>query len=46
MLKGEEDIRRIGHATLLISDSHGIQFLVRDMQALDTASRKLLDRFL
>ncbi len=46
VLKGEEDIRRIAHDTLLIADSHGVQFLIRDVQALDKASRKLLDRFL
>lgn len=46
VLKGEEDIRRIGESTLIIADMHGIQFLVRDMQKLDKASRKLLDRFL
>lgn len=46
VLKGEEDIRRIGQSTLIISDAHGVQYLVRDMQALDKASRKLLDRFL
>lgn len=46
VLKGEEDIRRVAHSTLLIADSHGVQFLIRDMQALDKASRKLLDRFL
>jgi hypothetical protein len=46
VLKGEEDIRRLGPATLLIADSHGIQFLIRDLQALDRHSRKLLDRFL
>ncbi|TFW09363.1 DUF1854 domain-containing protein [Oxalobacteraceae bacterium OM1] len=46
VLKGEEDIRRIAHFTLLIADSHGIQFLIRDLQALDKASRKILDRFL
>lgn len=46
VLKGEEDIRRISHATLLIADSHGIEFLIRDVQALDKTSRKLLDRFL
>ncbi len=46
VLKGEDDIRRIGAATLLIADSHSIQFLVRDMHALDKHSRKLLDRFL
>lgn len=46
MLKAEDDVRRIGAATLLISDSHGVQYLVRDRQALDKASRRLLQRFM
>lgn len=46
VLKGDEDIRRVAQSSLLISDSHGIQFLIRDLQALDKGSRKLLDRFL
>ena len=46
VLKGEEDIRRLAEATLLIEDSHGIHFLIRDLHSLDRASRKLLDRFL
>lgn len=46
VLRGEEDIRRIGQDTLLISDSHGIHFLLRDLQGLDRQSRKILDRFL
>jgi len=46
ILKGEEDIRRLGRSALLIADSHGIHFRVRDIQALDRASRRLLDRFL
>ncbi|MHB1174066.1 MAG: cyanophycin metabolism-associated DUF1854 family protein [Sulfuriferula sp.] len=46
VLKGEDDIRRLGASSLLIADSHGIQFLIRDLNALDKASRKLLDRFL
>ncbi len=47
VLRGDEDIRRIGtDGTLLVSDSHGIQFLVRDHLALDAHSRKILDRFL
>ncbi len=46
VLKGEEDIRRLTQSTLLIEDSHGIHFLIRDLNALDRASRKLLDRFL
>lgn len=47
VLRGDEDIRRIGtEGTLLISDSHGIQYLVRDQYALDARSKKILDRFL
>jgi hypothetical protein len=47
VLRGDEDIRRIGTAgTLLISDIHGIQYLVRDQFALDARSKKILDRFL
>lgn len=46
LLKGEEDIRRIGAASLLIADNHGIHFLVRDMFTIDKNSRKILDRFL
>ena len=46
ILKGEEDIRRLSQTRLLIADTHGIQFLVRDLTALDRQSKKLLDRFL
>jgi hypothetical protein len=45
-LKGEEDIRRIGDASLLVSDNHGINFLIRDMYTIDKHTRKILDRFL
>jgi hypothetical protein len=46
VLKGEEDIRRLGAYSLLVADSHGIHFLIRDMFAIDKGSRKILDRFL
>jgi hypothetical protein len=46
VLKGEEDIRRLTPPALLIADSHGIQFLIRDRFALDPHSRKILDGFL
>ena len=46
VLRGEEDIRRIGLDTLLIADSHGIHFLLRSLAGLDAHSRKILDRFL
>ena len=45
VLKGEEDIRRLAPPNLLVSDSHGIHYLIRDASQLDKASRKLLDRF-
>jgi hypothetical protein len=45
-LRGEEDIRRVGGAKLLIADSHGLNYLIPDVRALDAHSRKLLDRFL
>jgi hypothetical protein len=45
-LKGEEDIRRLGDNALMIADSHGVQFLIRDLATLDKPSRKLLNRFL
>ena len=44
-LKGEEDIRRIAGNTLLIADSNGLQFLIKDSMQLDKVSKKLLDRF-
>ena len=47
VLKGEEDIRRLsGRTKLLIAASDGLHFHVPDSQALDRASRKLLERFL
>jgi hypothetical protein len=46
VLRGEEDIRRISAKTLIVADEHGVQFLIRDLPALDRHSRKLLDRFL
>jgi hypothetical protein len=44
-LKGEEDIRRIAGNTLLIADSNGLQFIIKDSTQLDKVSKKLLDRF-
>lgn len=47
VLRGDEDIRRLGRSNaLLISDAHGIHYLVRDQKALDTHSKRVLDRFL
>jgi hypothetical protein len=46
VLKGEEDIRRLSRQSLLIAAGHGVHFSVKNMGALDRASRRLLERFL
>lgn len=50
ILKSEDDIRRLHGSRhprgLLIADSNGIHYLIRDRDALDAQSRKLLKRFL
>ncbi|WP_028605280.1 DUF1854 domain-containing protein [Ottowia thiooxydans] len=46
VLKGEEDIRRLGPDLLIVSDAHGVQYLIRNLPDMDKHSRKLLDRFL
>ena len=47
VLKGEEDIRRLGsRSKLMIASEEGIHFLVPDVATLDKPSRKLLERFL
>jgi hypothetical protein len=46
VLKGEEDIRRLGPGLLIVNDAHGVQYLIRDLMGMDKHSRKLLDRFL
>jgi hypothetical protein len=45
-LRGEENIRRLAPPALLIADGNGIEYLIRDRQALDAHSRRILDRFL
>ncbi len=46
VLNAEEDIRRLAPPTLLIMDSRGIQFLIRNPLSLDATSRRILERFL
>jgi hypothetical protein len=46
LLKAEDHIRRVSLATLLITDGYGVSYLIRDVDVLDSHSRKLLDRFL
>ena len=45
VLRVEEDIRRVGE-DLLVSDNHGINYLIRQPAKLAKPARKILDRFL
>ena len=45
VLRVEEDIRRIGES-LMITDNHGINYVIRDPKKLNKHGRKILDRFL
>lgn len=46
LLKAEDHIRRLSHTTLLVTDGHGVSYLIRNIDSMDQHSRKLLDRFL
>ena len=47
ILKSEDDIRRLrGTNGLLIADSNGIHFMIRDRSELDSHSQRILKRFL
>ncbi len=46
VLGAEEDIRRLPDGRLLVTDRHGIAFVIKAPAALDRRSRRLLERFL
>jgi len=46
LLNAEDHIRRLTHTTLLITDAYGVSYLIRDVDTMDSHSRRLLDRFL
>lgn len=45
-VEGEDAVRRFGAAQVMIVDTHGIRYLVPDVQRLDSSSRRLLERYL
>lgn len=44
-IKAEEDVRRLPPHRVLISDAHGVRYLIPDTTALDAASRRWLERY-
>jgi hypothetical protein len=46
VLNSDEDVRRLGENRALLSDANGIRYLIPDIDALDAASRRWLERYL
>ena len=45
-VEGEDAVRRFGTGQAMIVDTHGIRYLVPDVQRLDSSSRRMLERYL
>jgi hypothetical protein len=45
-IRSDDDVRRLSPQTVLVIDDAGTHYRIADVAALDTPSRKLLDRYL
>jgi hypothetical protein len=46
LLKNEDDVHALDEHRALVTDGHGIRYLIPDIRQLGSASRRLLERFL
>jgi hypothetical protein len=46
LLNSDEDVYPLRRGRALVTDSHGIRYLIDDLAALDANSRRLLERYL
>lgn len=46
MLDSEDDVHELDERRALITDAHGIRYLIADIPRLDADSRRLLERYL
>jgi hypothetical protein len=46
MEDSDNDVRRLGTYRILLVDTHGIRYLIPDTRRLDSASRRILERYL
>jgi hypothetical protein len=46
VLNSEEDVHQLDEHRALLTDAHGIHYLIRDLAKLDANSRRLLERYL
>ncbi|MBL8797141.1 MAG: DUF1854 domain-containing protein [Planctomycetia bacterium] len=45
-LRSEEDVRRLAGHRALVTDAHGIRYLIPDLRDLDPFSSRILERYL
>jgi hypothetical protein len=45
VLKAEDDVRRLGPNQALVLDSAGVRYLIAEMDRLDAASQRVLERY-
>ena len=46
LLNNEDDVHELGEHRALLTDAHGIRYLIPDIRQLDANSRRLLERYL
>jgi hypothetical protein len=46
LLHSADDVRRLDERRAMVIDTHGIRYLINDMEDLDSLSRHLLERYL
>jgi hypothetical protein len=46
VLNSEDDVHELGDNRALVTDGHGIRYLIPDIERLDAQSRRLLERYL
>ena len=46
VLKTDEDVHRLEDHRAMVIDAHGMRYLIPDTRALDTTSRRILERYL
>ena len=46
LLNSEDDVHCLENHRALVTDAHGVRYLIADTRALDSVSRRLLERFL
>jgi hypothetical protein len=46
VLQSPDDVRRLDDRRAMITDAHGVRYLIVDLLALDGAGRRILERFL